>query len=102
MNIELLSVIVPIYKKEKTIQKELENLSETLAQTPYRYEIIGVVDGTDLDKSYEKAKKLNLPVVEVPVFDYSRHGGRSTSNLKTIFRLIKEVAKYWLKTRLFS
>ena|SRR3989338_9780760 len=50
----------------------------------------------------EKAKKLNLPVVEVPVFDYSRHGGRSTSNLKTIFRLIKEVAKYWLKTRLFS
>ena len=50
----------------------------------------------------EKAKSLNIPVVEVPVFDYSRHGGRSTSNLKTIFRLMKEVIRYWLKTRLFS
>ena len=47
----------------------------------------------------EKAKKFNIPVVEVPVFDYSRHGGRSTSSLKTIFRLMKEVSRYWLKTR---
>jgi len=50
----------------------------------------------------EKTRKFNIPVVEVPVFDYSRHGGRSTSNLKTIFRLMKEVTRYWLKTRLFS
>ena len=50
----------------------------------------------------EKAKKLNIPVVEVPVFDYSRHGGRSTSNFKTIFRLLKENIKYWLQTRIFS
>ena len=50
----------------------------------------------------EKAKKLNIPIVEVPVFDYSRHGGSSTSNLKTIFRLMKEVMRYWLKTRYFS
>ncbi|OGK12092.1 hypothetical protein A3C98_04085 [Candidatus Roizmanbacteria bacterium RIFCSPHIGHO2_02_FULL_37_15] len=50
----------------------------------------------------EKAKKLRLPVVEVPVFDYTRHGGLSTSNLKTIFRLMKEVARYWLKTRAFT
>ena len=50
----------------------------------------------------EKAKRLNIPIVEVPVFDYSRHGGKSTSSFKTIFRLMKEVIKYWLKTRLFS
>jgi len=50
----------------------------------------------------EKTKRLHLPVVEVPVFDYSRHGGKSTSNFKTIFRLMKEVIRYWLKTRLFS
>lgn len=49
----------------------------------------------------EKAKKLKIPVVEVPVVDYSRHGGRSTSNFRTIFRLMKEVIRYWLKTRVF-
>lgn len=49
----------------------------------------------------EKCKKMKLPVVEVPVIDYSRHGGRSTSNFKTIFRLMKEVVRYWLKTNLF-
>ncbi|MBI4225835.1 glycosyltransferase [Candidatus Roizmanbacteria bacterium] len=51
---------------------------------------------------HEKAKKLSIPIVEVPIYKNIRHGGRSTSNLKTIFRLIKEVARYWLKTRLFS
>lgn len=50
----------------------------------------------------EKAKKNAIPVAEVPVYDYTRHGGRSTSNLKTIFRLMKEVIRYWLKTQLFS
>ncbi len=45
----------------------------------------------------EKAKKMNIPVVEVPVYDYSRHGGRSTSNFFTIFRLMKEVTIYWAK-----
>lgn len=47
----------------------------------------------------EKAKKLNLLVAEVPIYDYSRHGGRSTSNFRTIFRLMKEVMRYWIKTR---
>lgn len=46
----------------------------------------------------EKAKKFHIPVVEVPVIDYSRHGGRSTSNFKTIFRLMKEVIRYWLNS----
>lgn len=44
-----------------------------------------------------KCKKLRIPVVEVPVFDYSRYGGRSTSNFGTIFRLMKEVFVYFLK-----
>lgn len=48
----------------------------------------------------EKAKKLNIPVVEVPVYDYSRYGGRSTSNFFTIFRLMKEVIKYYLQKQI--
>lgn len=47
----------------------------------------------------EKAKKFHIPVVEVPVIDYSRHGGKSTTTFKTIFRLLKEMSLYWLKTR---
>ena len=49
----------------------------------------------------EKARKYGVPVIEVPVFDSSRHGGRSTTNFKTIFRLLKELAGYWFKTRVF-
>jgi len=50
----------------------------------------------------EKAKRLEIPVIEIPIYKNIRHGGRSTSNFKTIFRLIKEVVRYWLKTRIFS
>lgn len=48
----------------------------------------------------DKANKYNIPIVEVPVYDYSRHGGRSTTSFKTIFRLMKEAARYWIATRL--
>jgi len=50
----------------------------------------------------ESTRVHNIPVVEVPVFDYTRHGGRSTTNFRTIFRLLKELIRYWLKTRSFS
>ncbi len=49
---------------------------------------------------HEKAKKLHIPVVEVPIYKNIRHGGKSTSNFTTIFRLIKEAMSYWLKTRI--
>jgi glycosyltransferase involved in cell wall biosynthesis len=48
----------------------------------------------------EKAKKLKIPIKEFPVYKNIRHGGRSTSSWKTIFRLIKELINYWIKTRL--
>ena len=48
----------------------------------------------------DKAKKLNIPISEIEIFDYTRHGGISTSNFKTIFRLMKEVSQYWINTRL--
>lgn len=74
MDIKLLSVIVPVYKQEKTIQKDLLNINETLSKTPYEYEIIAVVDGTELDKSYEKAKELNNR--KIKVYGYSKNHGK--------------------------
>jgi len=65
-NTHFLSVIVPIYKQEDTIQKDLENIIQVLDQIRYEYEIIAVIDGIKVDKSYQNAKKVkskNLKVI---------------------------------------
>lgn len=55
---KLLSVIVPTYKQEKTIVKDIENIRDSLEQIRYDYEIIVVVDGTEQDKTFSKLKKI--------------------------------------------
>ena len=74
MQISRLSVIVPIYKKEKTIKKELLQIYQVLKSTPYVFEIIGVVDGTNLDGSLAEAKKSKQP--EIKVFGYKENRGK--------------------------
>lgn len=74
MEIQLLSVIIPIYKKEKTIGKELEKIHSILKSTPYKFEIIGVVDGTSLDSSYKAAKKVKRP--EIKIYGYKHNYGK--------------------------
>lgn len=48
----------------------------------------------------ENAKKAGIMVIPIPVFDYTRYGGKSTTSWHTIFRLIKEAAHYFFTTRL--
>lgn len=48
----------------------------------------------------EKTKKRGYRTIQIPIYNNERHGGKSTSNFTTIFRLIKEIAVYWVKTRL--
>src|SRR3990167_8123721 len=74
MQIELLSVIVPVYKKQKTIKTELQDLSEVLSRTNYKYEIIAVVDGTSLDNSYEEAQKTNSS--KIKIYGYKNNYGK--------------------------
>jgi glycosyltransferase involved in cell wall biosynthesis len=69
----LVSIIVPIYKQEKTIYKDLLNISNSMSQTRWQYEIIGVVDG-NLDKSFENASKIDDP--RVKVFEYEVNKGK--------------------------
>lgn len=52
-----LSVIIPAYKAERFIGKNLLNVKNVLDQLRYSYEIICVVDGR-VDKTYENAKKI--------------------------------------------
>lgn len=55
--IRLLSVIVPAYRQEKTIQKDLRRITSVLKKLRYKSELICVVDGKT-DKTFERAKRL--------------------------------------------
>lgn len=63
---KLLSVIVPAYKQEKTIKKDLENIDEALSDglRDYDYEIICVVDG-EVDDTLQQAKKARSSRINV-------------------------------------
>ena len=69
-----LSVIIPIYKQEKTIKKDLQTINDTLKQIRYDYEIIAVVDGISVDKSFREIKKLKLKNLQV--FGYKTNHGK--------------------------
>lgn len=53
----LLSVIIPAYKAEGFIEKNLRQVKEALDQIRYDYEIICVVDGKT-DRTFQKAKRV--------------------------------------------
>lgn len=58
-----LSVIVPVYKQEKTLKKNIEQIVSSLESTPYSFEILPIVDGSSSDKSLQVAKKIKDPRV---------------------------------------
>ena len=74
MEIKKLSVIVPAYKQEKYIKKDLLRIYKVLKETAYKFEIIVVVDGTSLDKTYKKAKEIKNPYIRV--FGYKTNKGK--------------------------
>lgn len=68
-----LSVIVPAYKQEKTIYKDLANLDKALQETNYDYEIIVVVDG-EVDNTKKEA--LRYQSAKVKVLGYKENHGK--------------------------
>jgi len=56
-----LSLVIPIYKQEKTIKKDVLKILETLEQIRYDYEVICVIDGKKTDNSYRILKKIKHP-----------------------------------------
>lgn len=65
---KLLSLIIPVYKQEKTIAKNLRSILYELKKFNFPYEVIVVVDGF-VDKSFEEAstvKSSNIRVVGYP------------------------------------
>lgn len=72
--IKLISVIVPCYHQEKTIVSNLKRIEENLKAIDYDFEIIAVVDGTTVDKTYRRAKKIASS--KIKVVGYPRNKGK--------------------------
>ena len=55
-----LSLIIPVYKQEKIIVKNLRQIKKALDKIRYPHEIITVVDGI-VDQSLQKIKNAHIP-----------------------------------------
>lgn len=72
-SVKLLSLVVPAYKQEKTIVKDLRNLDNILSTLPFNYEILVVVDGF-VDRTEEKAKTVKSS--KIKVLGYKKNQGK--------------------------
>lgn len=73
--IKLLSLVVPAYKQEKTIVKDIKNLDKILALLPYKYEIIVVEDGY-LDGTQKKLLNLKSRIRNLKILGYEKNHGK--------------------------
>lgn len=69
-----LSLIVPVYKQEKTIVDNIHQLKSALDTIRYDYEIIPVIDG-EVDNSLKKLKKAKIP--KTKIIAYKENQGKS-------------------------
>lgn len=71
----LISVIVPCYRQEQTIAKDLERIKGILDQLRYPTEIICVVDGK-VDETFNKASKFAKNYKDIKVVGYDSNKGK--------------------------
>ena len=71
MNGEKISVIIPCYKAEKFIAKNLSKMKDSISKYFKNYEIIAVIDG-EVDKSAQEARKVD----GVKVLSYKENKGK--------------------------
>ncbi len=71
-----ISVIIPAFRQEKTIEKDLTQLEAILSQLRYSFEMIVVVDGI-VDKTYQMAKKVSSK--NIKVFGYENNRGKGNA-----------------------
>lgn len=69
----LISVIVPTYKQEQTIQQDLVRIKNVMDHIRHDYEIIIVVDG-EVDKTSQNAKRVKSP--NIIVIGYKHNHGK--------------------------
>lgn len=73
--INLISVIVPVYKKEKTIYKDLKKIHLSLDKLRYPAELICVIDGK-VDESFKEALRFAKKQPNIKVVGYETNKGK--------------------------
>lgn len=63
-HIKLVSLIIPAYKQEKTIQKDILRIAGIMDAMRYPYEIVVVVDGM-VDKTFERMQEIASKTIKV-------------------------------------
>jgi len=77
-NTQKLSVVIPAYKAEKYIVKNIKNLESVLSTTSYDYEIIVVVDG-DIDRTLQRANRYARNKNHIKSFTYPNNKGKGNA-----------------------
>lgn len=73
-NTHFVSLIIPVYRQEKTIVKNIKQVKLVLDNIRYDYEIVPVVDGF-VDRSFERLQKAHIP--KVHCLAYESNQGKS-------------------------
>lgn len=73
---KLLSVIIPTFRQEKTIKRDLLRIKRVMDQLRYDYEMIVVVDGF-VDNTLENAKKVKSSKVVVVGYEHNHGKGHA-------------------------
>lgn len=73
--INLISVIVPVYKKEETVVRDLKKIYEVLQKLRYPTELICVIDGK-VDKSFKRASNFAKKYSNIIVTGYETNKGK--------------------------
>ncbi len=68
-----ISLIIPAYKQQRTIAKDLKRIKGIMDKSEFSYEIIVVVDG-ELDRTAQEARKIRSPFVKV--VGYKKNHGK--------------------------
>lgn len=76
MEISLISIIVPAYRQEATIVKDLKRIKEVLDKLRYPTELICVVDGKVQDHTFQKALEFSKKYDNVKVIGYDTNKGK--------------------------
>ncbi|MBI3366124.1 glycosyltransferase family 2 protein [Candidatus Roizmanbacteria bacterium] len=69
-----LSLIIPVYRQERTIVKNIRQIKSVLDTIRYDYEIIVVIDGL-VDNTYKKLKAVGF--AKVKTLSYKKNQGKS-------------------------
>ena len=70
---KLISLIIPAYRQEQTIVKDIKNINNVLSNLPVGHELIVVVDGF-IDRTLEKVNKIKN--IEVKALGYEKNTGK--------------------------